>query len=292
MKTQKLILLSLLLLLPLCGLSAKRALVVGISKYPQDKGELSWPIIHGANDVTIIKPILEKQGFAVTALINQKATATNIRKALATLVKKAQKSDIIYFHFSGHGQPVEDLSGDEVDGWDEAIIPYDALKRFKKGVYTGKKHILDDEIGVYVNALRRKIGPKGMVYVVLDACHMGSASRADDADDEAVFCRGTNVGFSKTSKPFVPKIDSRSNMRLTKKANWGNACFLEACRAYQSNYEAKFNGTYYGPLTYYVCRVLSKHSLSNGNTWVELVRRMMNADRRLSRQNMVVEKSY
>lgn len=157
--------LSLLLLLPLCGLSAKRALVVGISKYPQDKGELSWPIIHGANDVTIIKPILEKQGFAVTALINQKATATNIRKALATLVKKAQKSDIIYFHFSGHGQPVEDVSGDEDDGWDEAIIPYDALKRFKKGVYTGKKHILDDEMGVYVNALRRKIGPKGMVYV-------------------------------------------------------------------------------------------------------------------------------
>lgn len=205
MKTQKLILLSLLLLLPLCGLSAKRALVVGISKYPQDKGELSWPIIHGANDVTIIKPILEKQGFAVTALINQKATATNIRKALATLVKKAQKSDIIYFHFSGHGQPVEDLSGDEVDGWDEAIIPYDALKRFKKGVYTGKNIFLTMKLA-YMSTLSEEKSVRRAWCMSCSTLATWEAHRAPMTPTTRLcFAEEQTLGFPKPQSPLSPK---------------------------------------------------------------------------------------
>ncbi len=40
----------------------KRALVVGISEYPQSDHD-SWGSIHGANDVALITPILKKQGF-------------------------------------------------------------------------------------------------------------------------------------------------------------------------------------------------------------------------------------
>jgi hypothetical protein len=30
--------------------------------------------------------------------------------------------DIIYLHFSCHGQPFEDMNGDEADGWDESYL--------------------------------------------------------------------------------------------------------------------------------------------------------------------------
>ena len=50
-----------------------------------------------------------------------------------------KSGDIVYLHFSCHGQPVEDLDGDEKDGWDESIVPYDAWKKPISGIYDGKK---------------------------------------------------------------------------------------------------------------------------------------------------------
>ena len=61
--------------------------------------------------------------------------------------------DIIYLHFSCHGQPIEDIDGDEDDGWDEALIPFDAKKKYQKGTYTGENHITDDELNSYLKRL-------------------------------------------------------------------------------------------------------------------------------------------
>ena len=91
---------------------------------------------------------------------------------------------MVVIHFSGHGQPFEDLSGDEADGWDEAIVPYDAKKCYSR-TYTGQCHIIDDELERYINSLRTTVGPRGFVYVVLDACHMGGASR-DESETDSV----------------------------------------------------------------------------------------------------------
>jgi hypothetical protein len=66
---------------------------------------------------------------------------------------------------------------------------------------------------------------------------------------------------------------------------------LEACRSYQSNYEIKEDGEYYGPLTYYISQVLAKRKLSCSIDWISEVNNMMKADKRLTRQNMVYETS-
>lgn len=270
----------------------KRALLIGISDYPTVKGhpELEWSDIHGANDVATLAPTLKKQGFKTTTLTDSKATAANIRKAFRQLEASAAAGDLIYIHFSGHGQAVEDKNGDEADGWDEAIIPYDARIKYAKGIYEGENHILDDELESYFTAIRNKIGRNGYLYIVLDACHMGGASRGDEEEEDELFVRGTDKGFSPSGKRYIPKIDRRGNMRVSSSgSDQSGICILEACRAYQTNAEIKQNGKYYGPLTYYINQYLTDKALTSNISWVESIRILMNKDKRLIKQNMVIE---
>ena len=195
---------------------------------------------------------------------------------------------MVYIHFSCHGQPVEDLNGDEPDGWDEAIIPVDAMKAYQKGKYEGKNHILDDELNEYLKVIREKIGKTGFVYVVVDACHAGSSYRGDE---EEVITRGTNRGFSPMNKPFVPKIDKRGKIEIEHSETMSDICILEACRSYQVNSEIQENGTFYGSLSYYVNQVLQKVELDKDIIWTNKVSRLMNEDIRLVRQNIVIETS-
>lgn len=271
---------------------AKRALLIGISEYPTHRmPELTWNPIHGANDVALIKKTLQKQSYSVTLLTNANATASKIRSAFMKMTKDVKPDDNVYIHFSGHGQAYEDVSGDEADGWDEALVPYDAMLQFKQGVYDGSRHILDDELEQYLTAIRQKAGKKGHVYVVLDACHMGGASRGDEMEEDELYIRGTDKGFTPSGKKYIPKIDRRGNMRVQSHPAMAHICIIEACRAYQTNAEIKQDGNYYGPLTYYINQTLQKVRLSSDTGWVETVRNLMCKDRRLIKQNMVTEKS-
>ena len=105
----------------------KRALLVGISDYNQAV-QVPWNNIHGANDVALLLPTLKKQGFRTITLRNESATAQNIRKNLKSLAETCHQGDTVFLHFSCHGQPFEDMDGDEADGWDESLVPYDAEK--------------------------------------------------------------------------------------------------------------------------------------------------------------------
>lgn len=119
--------LSIIMILLLFGsltAQTKRALVIGISEY-QYCGDNSWGNIHGANDADLLVPILKAQGFNTTKLCNKAATAKRIRKGFNDLIASCKQGDMVYIHFSCHGQPFEDLNGDEEDGWDESVIPYD-----------------------------------------------------------------------------------------------------------------------------------------------------------------------
>lgn len=271
----------------------KRALLIGISEYNTTQSDVSdndWVNIHGANDVDLLATTLKQQRFQITKITNRAANADRIRKEIKNLALSCKSGDIVYIHFSCHGQPVEDMNGDEEDGWDEALIPVDAKKVYQKGVYTGEKHIIDDELNSYFRTIRKNVGHNGFVYVVLDACHAGSSYRGDEEEDSAII-RGTDSGFSMSSKPYVPSIDKRGKMKVEKSETMANICVLEACRSYQVNSEIKEKGKYYGSLSYYVNKVLQTTSLGRDISWTEHVNRYMNQDMRLVRQNMVIETS-
>ncbi len=218
----------------------RRALLIGIGEYPPGS---EWTLVHGDNDVRIIREFLLGQGLrgeCIETITNEKATKKGILSALERLTKIAGKGDAVYIHFSGHGQQVTDLDGDEEDGFDEAWVPYDAWKKYVAGVYEGENHIIDDEINVCLKKLRAKVGAKGRITLVSDACHSGSGSRGLE-DDE--YFRGTDEKFILPSR--VARKSGRSNT-----VEW---LFIGACKSYQTNYELKApDGKFYGCLSYVI----------------------------------------
>lgn len=283
---------SLLLCPSTCG-QTKRALLVGISDYSNySKSTIGkWSNIHGANDVQLIATSLKRQHFKITTITNKNATAQRIRKELKSLSNSCRKGDVVYIHFSCHGQPFEDRNGDEEDGWDESIIPYDAPKVFIKGKYEGTNHILDDELHGYFQRIRQSIGATGFLCVVIDACHAGGSQRGEDFDEDEPICRGTKDAFSPNGKTYRPRVNTNGHFTIPSGDKLGNIVILEACRSYQSNYEIKQDGKYYGPLSYYINKALSTHNLTPNMKWVQEVKRLMDSDRRLTKQNMVYETS-
>ena len=267
----------------------KRAFMVGASHYDTALTGYQWNNINGTEDVNLLAPILKKQGFYLTTLLDEQATYQNITSKLTTFTNQTKKGDIVYLHFSTHGQPVEDLNGDEADGWDEAIVPIDAYKLYKKGVYEGKKHLLDDQLNVYIKKLRTKIGPQGFLYVVIDACHAGTSSRAND---ETI--RGTKVGFTYTNKVFKPTGQKTSHYRVEASAKMSHVMYLEACRPEQVNMEIKVKDKRYGPLSYSIAQaLLAKPISTNANEFLSYVKTsIMNSGHWPNNQNLVTETSF
>lgn len=157
--------------------SEKHALIIAIGDYPQ---ESYWPDISSKNDVHHIQSALLKLGWNQENIINiqdAQATQKGIIESLNILQSKIKKGDIVFIHYSGHGQQVLDDNGDEIDNLDEAIVPYDSPMAFEKGVYEGERLIRDDFIGVSTKAMRKILGPKGQVILILDSCHSGTGTR-------------------------------------------------------------------------------------------------------------------
>lgn len=262
---------------------------MGISHYDTAMTGYQWNNINGVEDINLLSPILKKQGFSLTSVIDEQATYQNITTQLTSFIKKTKKGDVVYLHFSTHGQPVEDMDGDEEDGWDEAIVPIDAYKLYKRGVYEGKNHLLDDLLNQFVEKLREKIGAEGFLYVVIDACHAGTSSRAND---ETV--RGTKVGFTYNNKVFKPSTQKKSHYKMESSPKMSHVLFLEACRPDQINTEIMVAGKRCGPLSYHIAKALAAKKLSNnGSELVSSVKAtIMKEGCWPSNQNLVTETSY
>ena len=134
--------------------------------------------------------------------------------------------------------------------------------------------------------MRFKLGSKGKLYVVVDACHAGKASR--DFDDET-FTRGTKRGFSPSGKVYRAKSSNRTHFVVPIKAGQAPATFLEACKSTQINAETKKNGKFYGPMSYYIHQVLSTTQLGYNDAWVYKVQALMRKEIDAKRQDMVIE---
>ena len=210
----------------------KRALVIGLGEQ-EDK---SWAKINGDKDVPYVKEMLVRMGYTdVTTLVNKQATKAGIVSAFETLAAKCAEGDVVYIHFSGHGQQVTDVNGDErPDTFDEAWIPYDAYMKYDAQRYTGEKHLVDDEINVLLKNVKSKIGSKGGMLVVVDACHSGGSTREPDASETI---RGASDQF------IIPGDHHGNAAKQTEQ--W---LTLTACKNYQRNEEMK--DPQIGKLTY------------------------------------------
>jgi len=93
---------------------------------------------------------------------SKKPTYENIINGMRWLVEGAKPGDSLFFHYSGHGGTAKDSETDEIDGFDETILPVD---------YTSTGQIVDDVI--YSNLVKPL--PKGCrLTAIFDSCHSGT----------------------------------------------------------------------------------------------------------------------
>lgn len=219
------------------ALTIHRALVIGIGRYEDG----NWSKINGDNDARYVVSMLEQLGYTdIKSLKNEQATKKNIIAELESLAKRSKPGDNIYIHYSGHGQLMTDLNGDESvrwtnwhAQWDESLVPYDAYMTYC-GQDRGEKHISDDELAIYLTKIRNAVGRKGEIIVVIDACHSGDATRGEM--DEVV--RGVDTKFNIPKRGGTAVSDPIPEQWLT----------ISACQPYQLCTEIKDKRV--GKLTY------------------------------------------
>lgn len=240
------------------GLCAEnRALLVGIGRYPASTG---WSEIHGDADVDLLVPMLKANGYNdVKTIKNAQATKSAIINELKNLASRCKVGDKVYFHFSGHGQPVADINGDEgAKGYDEAIVPYDACKTITTKInghfYNGENHLIDDELNPLFSAIKYKIGAKGEFFIAIDACYSNDMERASDSNDDCLPpARGTSRMLS------VKRTDEWQAIPKPKQYRPGAKMYVvSACKSDERNFEYKIdNGCIYGSLTYFIYTVMN-----------------------------------
>src|SRR5659263_115422 len=153
----------------------KKALLVGINRYPDPRNELKGCV----NDVRQMAETLKSRyGFPgdgnMRVLTDARATTKAILDGLAWLTAGASPGDSLVFDYSGHGSQVPDLHSDETtDRLDEILCPYDL---------DWDHPLTDDDLAAACAGV-----PKGaLLTVILDCCHSGTGLR-DFAPDRHRF---------------------------------------------------------------------------------------------------------
>lgn len=258
----------------------KRALVIGLGEQ-QDK---AWNKINGDKDVPFVQAMLKNAGFkSVTTLVNRQATKVGIVRAFKRMTASCKHGDVVYIHYSGHGQQMTDVHNDERDGLDECWIPYDACRK-ASATYHGERHLTDDELNVYLNAIRNKIGAKGKLFVVIDACHSGDGTRGEDdeivrgVEDTLVVDSQNARGLYETFeaiKSFFMGDNGKENVINTKaKSRAERWITISACRSDQVNVEMKSPTV--GKLTYALWKELKNSDKVNNDEFMRRIRKFVN----------------
>ncbi|MBL7746167.1 MAG: caspase family protein, partial [Chitinophagaceae bacterium] len=252
----------------------KIAMIVAVGEYAPAN---LIPPIASVNDVKYIKAILNKNGFTdknILTLINAKATKAAILKGLADLATKAKKKDIVVLHFACHGQQIRDqrtveLGKDEDDGYDEALLPYDAKARYNPTGYKGEKHLRDDDLYPRLLAIRQKIGPEGSLLVLIDACHSGTGTRAEGF----AITRGDPVPFPDPENPIDSVInlaaaEARQGFFEAMPDSISNMVVISGSAPHQENKQLVINHEELGSLSYSFYKAMS--DMPPGNNYALL----------------------
>lgn len=241
----------------------KHAILIGVAKYPDRTDVKAWGDLSSDNDIELVKNMLLNQKFDaknIVEILDKKATASNVLAELDILLSKLILGDIVYIHYSGHGQQIADwdakdypnvryIAKDEgEDGLDEALALYNAPMEYFEG-YKYDEHLIDDQLDYYVSAIETKIGKNGHVVVVLDACHSGSGTRGSEPTKK----RGSSTICAPKNYKKTYYVEDNKGYS----SGEGIKAVFMGCKDQQVNYEMVVNGLGYGSLTYCIVEAIT-----------------------------------
>jgi hypothetical protein len=234
---------------------AKRGLCIGINNYPGTEMDLKGCV----NDANDWASELESRGFSVTRLLDKEATKAAMLSGFESVIAGGRNGDLVVITFSGHGTYVPDTNGDELDGLDEALCPYD--------VQTTGDAMLDDEI----HALFAARAPGVRLVLISDSCHSGTVTRAaaEDPDtNDAPRPRFMPMGNwlppdrlprGASGKPLsTVTVTSGRSPFAGALARAAGDLLLAGCKEGPNNfsYDARIKGRANGAFTYYALKTL------------------------------------
>ncbi len=254
----------------------KKALLIGINDYPDA------PLRGCVNDVLQMKEtLLDLFEFApenIRVILDRDATKKGIVQGLDWLAQGGNEPAVRLFHYAGHGHFVPDKNGDEPDGADEALVPYD---------YARSGNLIDD----HLKELYDRFPATGNLTLIMDCCHSGTNQRDAEHDicyrflpvsySERKAIAEAKRKFLREQREFVlqemrqfqqPKAMRGPDEEFEKRI-WGvmqgfekqrygdhrvreGNVLLSACQSDQKAADASFGKTYHGAFTFFLIKIL------------------------------------
>ncbi len=251
----------------------KLALCVGINY----KGEHQ---LQGClNDMNDWANLLTGRGFEqVTVLGQEFAKRLPILDQLKYLVNKLVVGDLLVFTYSGHGTWMPDNNGDDPDGRDEALCPWDILTDGDKAL------IIDDELREIFDS--RAKGSR--ILMISDSCHSGTVTRLLPPLPGAGVERSPRfispVCFmpkDQSANPYIltphdyQALKTLGTKAATRSVKY-SALLMSGCKDNEYSYDSVFHGRPNGAFTYVALQELKK--LQIGSTyldWYKAVRKVL-----------------
>jgi hypothetical protein len=208
---------------------ANKVLVTNcINDYPGDVNDLNGCLFDQS------RVIGKLPDFQKRLLSDYQVTKKAFLESWEEAITESISGDMIVFHYSGHGTQVKDKSGDETDGYDEALYLYDGV-------------LIDDEI----NEVLQKI-PEGVtVLILMDSCFSGGITRSKKGNP----CIEKKSRFVRTEKKIYRKRRKSIARGNGEGLKW---IVISGCGENQTSADANFNGQWAGAFTTYAMATLDR----------------------------------
>jgi hypothetical protein len=287
------------------GRTRRRALLVGINEYPDEKDRLEGCV----NDVFLMSSVLQECGFppeGIRVCLDQRATARGITDRLTWLLDDPRAGDERVFYYSGHGATIPAYGENfEPDRKAETLVPWDFD-------WSAERAIIDD----YIFDLYSQLPYDTRFSMILDCCHSGGMHRQGGArvrgitppDDirhrELKWDRATDMWVARDFKPLNKTFSSSAEVntaffgpdgtstrigraslvrvqaeeaykRLKRRAGTTRVgpylpLIIEACREDELSYEYRHGASSYGAFTFALALELRKRKRVTFNRLIDV----------------------
>lgn len=242
----------------------KKALCIGIN-YRGSEYELGGCI----NDADDWASFLHNLGgFDCAVMAEGQATKRNMIAGIETIATRLKAGDVGVIAYSGHGTWVPDMTGDEPDGRDEALVPIDCDKNL----------ILDDEL----HTIFEQVPAQAHLVFIADCCHSGTVFRSTSGEAGVKGVRFMPPSAFTHTEVQTAALHKAARMAVTYPLGatdraFPNVVHFSGCKDDEYSNDVEMNGRPCGAFSYYAIRAFTKclkGGLTYGDAHKEIAKRL------------------